>query len=214
MARGLIGKAIRGATAVAVPALMEEHKAKILAGRDEALQKFQTSERVAGQEFKAEQAGFKREAATAKDVLGREQELTDATTLHERQIERIKIKAKQDAKGGKTTAKQSDVRAMVAAGVFPDNKAAWEHINNPKGSFEIALFKVMAKQQEDAAIEQGDEGFLSVQEMFEKAKTIASGKDKEPTPTPGPTGDYIEGRIYQDAQGNRAKWVNGSWEPQ
>ena len=84
MSRGLIGKSMRGAAAVGVPMLMEEHRAQILARRDAVMQQygekntaaqmeFQSAERKAGQDFTATENDRQRTLTREENSAARDQ---------------------------------------------------------------------------------------------------------------------------------------------
>jgi len=60
MARGIIGKALRGAAAVATPAALDMHRANIQKKRDEYLAGVRKTETAQAQTFQAEQAELER----------------------------------------------------------------------------------------------------------------------------------------------------------
>ncbi len=83
MARGILGKAIKGAVTAAAPAAYAQQRANTMAKRDEKLRSyqqadtarretFQTSERVAGQEFRAGETTGAEEFKTTEREAGEE----------------------------------------------------------------------------------------------------------------------------------------------
>jgi len=220
MARGLIGKAIRGAAAVAVPALMEQHRANILAEREERMReyreqetidarKFQTSERVAGQEFRAEQADLTREDNATKAAAKRTQQLSDMDLKQQYAKELADYKATH-GEGAKPTANQKDVAAMVKAGVFKTEAEAWKSVKGAKGSEIATVFKVLSAAQSDQFLEPDDPNYKDPRALYAEAKSIISS-DAAAT-KPEPESKYIKGKIYVDAEGNQARWNGTDWE--
>ena len=112
---GFLSDAFQGAAQVATPMLIEQHRANIMAERDAALQKlksgevaekreYQTSERVAGEKFEAEQAKLDRESRKSGKGPSELQQAQTAKTLAE--TEKIKRESSGASKDEKAVAKQ------------------------------------------------------------------------------------------------------------
>lgn len=126
------------------------------------------------------------------------------------------------------TANQRDVQAMVEAGVFPTEKAAWEAIkSNPKTAEIVRITNLLAEEQKTSGKFPMDDGYKTTQQIFEEARNIVEGKNALNSIPPPPTNQqsqntgapqntgaqqYQEGTIYEDASGNKARYVNGQWE--
>lgn len=104
MARGIIGKAMRGAAAVGVPAALEVHRSRIMAQLDarrhgQDMEKmagqhaYQTSERIAGQEFTAGQGDLDRQFRAEADQQKHEADLAKEERGHERAKELVDYKS-------------------------------------------------------------------------------------------------------------------------
>src|SRR3990167_4005351 len=77
MARGILSKAMAGfgkGVADAAPSFMqiglEQYRTQVMADRDASLRQYQTGERVAGQEFTAEQSRLRQESEIARQKEG------------------------------------------------------------------------------------------------------------------------------------------------
>lgn len=207
---GLVSKAIRGAAEVGVPMLFAEHKAQIQATRDAKLQEYaqqntaasqtyKTSERIAGQEFQKDLYGAKTKASLAAQIAkeGRGEksdiraegrasktEIEEEKRKHSRAKEIIDYEAESEKKtGGKKTANQKDVKAMVVAGVFATEKEAWEALKNTsKMSDIIRFYNTLYDSQKANYIRVGAEGYRTPKELFEEAKQIVSGRSANVSP--------------------------------
>lgn len=83
--------------------------------------------------------------------------------------------------GGKRTANQRDVTAMVDSGLFKTEKEAWASIKGPNKGLLVPMFKMIAKRQTDAMFEPGDVGYLSSEDMMAEARRLIAGKTEKPS---------------------------------
>lgn len=147
MARGIIGKALRGVAAVAVPAAFEAQKAEILRLRDERLQSYQTSERKAEQQFRATE----RIAGQQHDRQMQEDRLKIEAPQRELALQLAEQKLLQ---GDLELAEQERIQGLQNTILSPD--ASEEERNQAVTTLNTLLGKDTANEWELRTTERGD----------------------------------------------------------
>lgn len=96
---------------------------------------------------------------------------------------------------------------FMAADVFIHSKEKTD-LETSRGIYETFL---RANFGDEEAAQKGMNTFM---EMRKKMKAESAPKPRaNPRQEQKPAGSFEEGKIYQDAAGNKAKYVNGAWEP-
>lgn len=256
MARGMIGKAMRGLAAT-TPFLLEQHRANIQAKRDEKLnqyrnidvkqqQDFRTAEREASQEFQASENEKNRQlnlykagatssgkvpeyekilrrmsAETFNSSLGDsfnfEGDNADkAATLAQRSVQIYKgmenpdttvayKQALDELRTQESLPSQEDIRSQVESEA--SDKAGY--LRSDKKDFGMPR-EDWINQETQKRFQESRSGGLVTNAMDSGSSSASYSSSGGPVNN---NSQFVEGKIYRDAQGNRARYQNGQWIP-
>lgn len=129
-----------------------------------------------------------------------------------------------EARSNKPTALVQNSEYLVQRAGFKNPREAVEFLNQSKHNPQESIIKLtsdMVKAQQDGMIKPGDDSYRNPEQMAEEAKRIvraATSDTSSDTPPSDKGGDdsapqFEEGKTYRDAQGNRARFIGGKWQP-
>lgn len=203
----ILGKALKGAAEVAVPAAFQISKDRAVQERDARLQEYQSQVRQ-------------------EDALVRTAEMEDTQSYNtDAREDEQKFKAKEAALerasrektsrrgGGDLTAKQKDARSLVAAGVFDSEKDALEFVHQRGSISETDIFKLLSSRQADKSPD-FDEDYMSAEDIAREAKSLhnkINSDNSADSDIPFPKVEGNENRVWVFG-GKRYKAGPQGWE--
>jgi hypothetical protein len=105
--------------------------------------------------------------------------------------------------------KMQDVRALVNQRYGGKlNMLNDEVIGADRDGWDFTLNESDRLLKENPGMSSAD-AFGQASRAYLAQRKPANAKPGQPAQQP----QFIEGKVYQDANGNKAKWVNGTWQP-